>query len=170
MIIEGAIVEDVVGHAAKDADLGVGAARDRGGDIGIDPDRGVAVVDRGGDMAAEGVGLARGHEAEEVEGAGIMIDVEVGLAQGREAEEVEGGGIGATVVTGVWIERTKMEVPMEKKTSLTTQKMTILRIVNHATKKAMTEGTMIVEAIVMTLTVITIIMINGTVDTWMSVI
>jgi hypothetical protein len=57
MIIEGAIVEGVVGHAAKDVDLEVKVAHVRGGDIVIDLGRGAPVADRlGGDVVAGEVG------------------------------------------------------------------------------------------------------------------
>lgn len=172
MIIEGATVEDAVGHAAKGADLGVGAAHVPGGDIGIDLDRGATAAGRGGGTAAGGAVLVLGHEAAEVEDAEMrvtVIDAGVGRVRGREVEEVGGGGIEATAMRGVWIERIRVEVRVEKKARATTQKMAIVRIVYRATKRVMIEGTMIVEAIVMT-TVIIITMIKGIVDTWTNVI
>lgn len=214
MIIEGAIVEDAVVHAAKDGGRGVEVAHVQRGDIAIDLGLGAAVADHlGGDTVAGEVGLiavlggtglrlaeigidivtkihlTRTKKVERnllrwiskaIMALGMNVEVaglgEIDLVLGREVVEVGGGEMigaiaarGAGAVRGVWMEKRKrrrMAVP-PRKASLTTQKKEHIRqIVNQATM--MDQDTMIVEAIVMNLTVITTI--NGTVATWMSVI
>lgn len=111
---------------------------------------------------------------------GMNVEVaglgEIDLVLGREVVEVGGGEMigaiaarGAGAVRGVWMgkrKRRRMAVPPRKASLTTRKKEHIRQIVNQATM--MDQDTMIVEAIVMNLTVIT--MINETVATWMSVI